>query len=138
MRRIVLVPLMCFLVSVVSMTGCSGKYGDAKALNEEFASLTETYVNDMEKCDSAKDVAKAMNKYADEMEKLMPKMKKVAEKYPELKNAKEMPEDMKDSQKKAEEMAGKMGSAFMKVAPHMSDPEVKKAQQRLSSVMTGM
>jgi F0F1-type ATP synthase membrane subunit b/b' len=137
MRKIVFIPVFCLLVSALWLTGCSGKYADAKALNAEFVDMTETYLDDLEKSDNAKDVAKAMNRYADDMEKIWPKMKKMAEKYPELKDKKAMPEELKESQQAVEEMGQKMGNAFGKIMPHMSDPDVQKAQQRISAVMTG-
>ena len=34
-------------------------------------------------------------------------------------------------------MGQKMGGAFMKVMPYMMDPEVKKAQERIGSIMSG-
>jgi predicted nuclease with TOPRIM domain len=136
MRKVVFIPFLCLLVSALWLTGCSSKYADAKKLNSEFVDMTETYLADLEQSDDAKDVAKAMNRYADDMEKLWPRMMKLAEKYPELKDRKNTPEEMKESQQKVEEMGEKMASSFRKIMPHMSDPDVRKAQQRISAVMT--
>ena len=135
MRRALFISFLCLLVSGLWLTGCSSKYADAKQMNAEFVNMTKTYLDDLEKSDTAKDVAKAMNRYADEMEKLWPKMKKLAEKYPELKDRNNVPQEMKESQKHVEEMGEKMAGAFRKIMPHMSDPDVRKAQQRISAVM---
>jgi len=69
------------------------------------------------------------------MENLWPKMQKLSEKYPELKDRNNQPEELKESQKKAEEVSKKMVASMMKIMPYMMDPEVQKAQQRLHAVM---
>ena len=137
MKRSVLVSILCVAVISLFLNGCAGKYEDVKNVNTEFIKQTENYLDNLEKSDNPADVAKAMNNYADEMEKIWPEMQKIAEKYPELKDGENVPDELKDSQKQAEAMGKKMASAFRKIMPHMSDPEVQKAQQRLSSVMTG-
>ena len=81
-------------------------------------------------------MAKAMNSFADGLEILWPKMKELSEKYPELKDKNNPPEELKESQNKAEESGKKIVGTFMKVMPYMEDPEVQKAQQRLSAIMT--
>ena len=137
MKRPVLVPILCIAIALLSLNSCAGKYEDAKKVNTEFIKQTEGYLDDLGKADNPKDVAKAMNNYADEMEKIWPEMQKIAEKYPELRDGENVPDELKDSQKEAEAMGQRMASAFRKIMPHMSDPEVQKAQQRLSSVMSG-
>jgi len=126
---------LCLLAVMVLMSGCGGKYADVKKMNTEFVGITEGYVADLEKADSAKEVAKAMNRYADKLEKIWPKMKKQAEKYPELKGGKNVPEELKETQEKSNAMGMKMAGTFMKVAPYMGDLEVSKAQERIGKIM---
>lgn len=133
MRRSV-IGFLCLLALVGN--GCAGKYADVKKANADFVKITESYVADLEKAGDAKAVAKAMNKFADEMGKMWPKMQKLSEKYPELKDRDNPPEELKESQKAAEEVGKKMGATFMKIMPYMKDPEVVKAQKRLSEAMT--
>ena len=64
-------------------------------------------------------------------------MQKLSEKYPELENKSTPPKELEASQKEAEEVGKKMVGSFMTVMPHMKNPEVRKAQERLGSVMTG-
>ncbi len=136
MRKTIFVPVLCFLAVAFLLNGCGGKYADAKKLNEEYIELMETYTEEIEKAGSAKDVAKAMNRLADGLEKNWPKMQKLAEKYPELKDKNNPPEEMKASQERAKEVGKKMAGSFMKMMPYMNDPEVKKAQKRLSGAMS--
>jgi len=130
MRKLALVLFVSLLV-----VGCGSKYSDVKKVNEEYVSLMEVYMGDLEKADSAKDVAKAMNRFADKMESLWPKMEKLAEKYPELKDSANPPEELKETQQKAEELGQKMVGAMMKLIPYMADPEVRKAQERMGQNM---
>ena len=135
MRKRWNIPFVCLILLVV-LIGCGGsRYADVIKLNQEYIGLIETYVADIDKAGSAKAVAKAMNKYADGLEKVWPRMKAVSEKYPELKDKNNPPEEIKASQKEAESWGMKMGATFRKVMPYMSDPDVKKAQERISAIM---
>ncbi len=130
---ITVLSLLCLAV------GCGGgKYGDVVSLNEEFVKLMEAYLTSLDQAGSAKDVASAMNRFAESMEVLGPKMKKMAEKYPELKDKNNLPEVLKPSQQKAEEMGKKMAGSFMKAIQFMRSPEVQAAQKRLAGAMGTM
>ena len=124
-------------VALLTVAGCSskGKYADAKQVQEDHIRATESYLSALDKAGSAAAVAKAMNSYADDMAKIMPKMKKIAEKYPELKPGNDVPEEFKELAQRAEQVGQKMGSMMMKVMPYMQDPEVQKAQQRMHECM---
>ncbi len=132
MRRLVVPTLL--VLAVLTMLGC-GKYSDAIQLNRQYIDLMDQYLSDLDESGSAADVAKAMNDYADELEVLWPKMQAVSEKYPELKDRSNQPEEMKASQQEVEEVAKRFGSSMMKVMPYMRDAEVRKAQKRLQGIM---
>ena len=134
MRQRILIVLI-FSLAVVWIAGCGGKYSDAVKVNEEFAELTEEYINALEKADNAKAVAKAMNQFSDGFEKLAPRMREISEKYPELKDESNNPKEFQESKRKAEEVGKQFGGTFMKVMPYMKDPEVRAAQKRMSEVM---
>ena len=136
MKRRVLILVACLAGMLFLCVGCGNKYSEVEKLNKEFIELTEEYVADLDKADDAKDVAKAINRYADGMEDLWPKMRAISEKYPELKDRNNPPEELKESQKKAEEVGIKMAGTMRKVMPYMRDPAVRKAQQRIQAVMT--
>ncbi len=127
------------LIGLISMSlmviGCGGKYSDVKKINEKYIDLVKDYIADLEGADNAKNVAKAINRFADGVEDIWPKMQKLAKKYPELKNKSNPPEELKETQKRAEKMGMKMGSSMMKIMPYMGDAEVQKAQKRLATIM---
>ena len=132
MKKIAFV-LFSFLVIV--LIGCGGKYSDAVGVNEEFLDVMLDYTDSIEKADNAGNVADAMNKFADTMAVLGPKMKKISEKYPELKDEKNQPEAFKKLREKGDELEKRFSGSLMKTMQYMKDPEVQKAQQHLSVAM---
>jgi hypothetical protein len=131
--------IVCLAALSLLFSGCASekpKYHDAKEASTEYVSLTEEYCAGIEKAGSAEDAAKVINAFADGLEKLGPKMKKVAEKYPELEDQENIPEEWKASQEKIEEAIKKMTGTMFKLAPYMSDPAVLKAQERMGQIMT--
>ncbi len=137
MKKVTMTLFLGLLTTSFLMMGCAGKYSDVKKMNEEYIVLVENYVADLDKADNAGDTAKAINRFADGMEKIWPEMRELAEKYPELKDQSNIPEELRVTQKKADEMGAKMAGAMMKMMPYMGDPEVLKAQQRLGTIMGG-
>ncbi|MCD4675954.1 MAG: hypothetical protein K8S18_08160 [Desulfobacula sp.] len=92
----------------------------------------------MNKAQTGKDVAKAMNKYTDAFKKLVPKMKKINEKYPELMNAEDLPDKVKQSQAKATQIGLDFASSFMKTMKYITDPDVAQAQKRMGEAMQSL
>ncbi|MDA3896360.1 MAG: hypothetical protein PF482_09455 [Desulfobacteraceae bacterium] len=131
-----LIVLLSFLM--IAVIGCGGKYSDAVAVNESFLDAMIDYTDSLEKSDTAGKVADAMNEFADRMEVLGPKMKKISEKYPELKDPENQPEEFKQLRQKSDEMEKHFAGSFMKTMKYMGDPEVRKAQQRFSAAMQTM
>lgn len=116
--------------------GCGqGKYDDMVEVNDKYISVTQNYIDSLNKAETGKEIAKAMDKYADEFKKLGPKMKEINEKYPELMNAKDLPEKLKESQAKAKQMGMDLAASFMKIMKYLNDPQVLEAQQRMGDAM---
>lgn len=126
----------CLIISALWLSGCGAKYEDARQANEQYVLILERYVTEMQESENAQDVAAAMNRFSDGMEKLWPTMKQITEKYPELRKKSTMPEELQELEKRAEMVSAKMGNAMMKIMPYMSDPDVLKAQQRFEAVMS--
>ncbi len=136
MKRRLFTPFLFALAVFFLIAGCAGKYDDAKKVNKEYMELVRGYIDDLDKTESAQDAAKAINRFADGMEALWPKMKALAEKYPEMRDRNNIPEELKEMQAEAAEIGKKMGAAMTKLMPYMQDPEVQKAQKRLHETMT--
>lgn len=135
MRQTVVISLACVLTTIPFLPGCGGKkYADVEKTSNQWVDAMDEYTAALDKAGSAQDVVKATNKLADTMEKLKPAMQKLTDKYPELKNTQNPPEELKMVQTRMEEVGKKMMSSMMKAAAYMNDPEVQKAQQRLNAL----
>ena len=138
MKKRLFLPFLYALAALLLVAGCTGskgKYADAKKVNKEYMALVKGYIDDLDKTESAQDAAKAINRFTDGMEALWPKMKALSEKYPELRDPNNSPEELKEMQAEAAEVGKKMGGSMMKLMPYMQDPEVQKAQKRLQETM---
>ena len=137
MKKLFSITMIVTLVAFI-LVGCGGgKYADAKAIMNKYIDVVEKYLDSLEKANNAKDVAKAINHFADDLETVMPAMKKMAEKYPELKDHNNPPPELKEDQARAMAIGKRMGQSFAKIAPYMNDPDVAKAQKRIMKVMGG-
>ena len=136
MRTRNLITMSLILISLLIISGCGGKkYDDVKNAIQKQTKLMEGLAVELDKATDATGVAKAINNFADGMEKLLPEMKKLRKKYPELEDEDNLPEELKEAQDNAEEMAKKYGGSMMKIMPYMNDPEDQKAQQRMNEVI---
>jgi len=136
MKKLTVISILFLLFALYLFNGCGGDaYSEMIKLNTQFTKLMETYLGEIEKADNANAVAKAMNKCADGMEKVWPKMKAFSEAHPELKDSKNQPDSLKKSNKEAEVLGRRMGSVYGKIMPYMQDENVRKAQERLMNIM---
>ena len=131
--------VFCSAVAILLLfSACGGKYDDAVAVNEKFVAAVEEYTSDMEKANDADAVADAINDFASQVEKIVPEMKKIAEKYPELKDPAQVPEELKESQAESEAVSMEMAGQMMKAFTYMGNEDVQAAQVRLQKAMGGL
>ncbi len=136
MRKRIPVIFLSVVVIPFLLIGCGGKYSDVKKVNEKYIALIEDYIADINKADNADDAAKAVNKFADGMDALLPEMQEFTKKYPELKDKSNPPEELKEIDRRVKETSKKMVDAMMKLMPYMMNPKVLNAEKRLGSIMT--
>jgi hypothetical protein len=130
---------LCVVALVFGMIACGGgKYGDAKKVISKSNKVLEGFLAKMDKADNPKTVAAAVTGFAAEMEKIVPEMRKLEEKYPELRGSQGVPAELGEEGKKMMELWGKFASVMMKIQQYAEDPEVQKAQEKLEGVMEGM
>lgn len=128
-----MIRLCCVLL--VFTFACGGKYSDAVEVQEDFIGLAGDFVDAMDSADSADKVATAMNNYADVLEDLMPRVREINEKYPELRNPDKVPEKFEQTAEEHQAVTQQVGSSFMKAMPYMSSPEVRQTQERIIVAM---
>ncbi len=138
MKKTISLLLTAFIIGTFFVSCGGGKYSDLESISNAYLKAIDGLVNDVNKVNNASDAAKALNNYADKMEKLIPDLKRIYEKYPELKN---MKNDDKNADPKIVEINNKMKEkmkelipAMMKLMKYYNDPEVKKAHQRLRKI----
>lgn len=132
-KLLILVTVGLFLLG---MLACGGdKYGEAKVVIEDMANALESFTADAEKIESADDAAKILEDFAEKMKGLSEKMKSLQEKYPEIKNQKDVPEELKEGMKRLESIGPKLGGAMMKMAKYATDPKVIAAQKKFYEAM---
>jgi len=140
MRSKLWIILLCVAVIAVGTIACGGggKYADAKKIIAKSNVVVGGFLEKMDSVDNAKDAASAMNSFTDEMEKIVPEMRELEKKYPELGGGQSVPEELGEEGKKMMELWGKFSSVMMKIQQFADDPEVQKAQERLQTVMAGL
>lgn len=132
-KYIALISVVIFLSMLLACGG--GKYADAKKVMEKWVGTTNEFIADMDNVTDAAGAAAAINTYADSMKAMAADMKKIQEKYPEIKDEKNPPEELKEIAAQMEEVMPKMMGAMMKLAQYSQDPAVMEAQKKLGEAM---
>ena len=110
--------------------------GDVKKTMERVAKVTETLVKEMDQADDGNAVASALDKFADEMVVLQPKMEELLKKYPELQNPENFPPEVREILEKVDTLEREqLQNVFMKATKYSSDPGVAKAMQKIQETM---
>ena len=128
--------LIFSLAMMLACSGSGGEYGDVKKTMESAVEVMETLVKEMDQAEDAKAVASALNKFADELNILQPKMEELLKKHPELQNPENLPSEVREIVEKVESFEGKkLTGVFMKATKYSSDPDVAKAMQKIQETM---
>jgi len=137
MKKVMAISI-AFIFAIISV-GCkqSGKYGELKEYMNDVIDANEEYISDLDKSNSAKDVAEAITDLGNKMEKLAKRGEEIEKKYPELKtmDKKNPPKELKEEFDKMEQMTQKLLTVSMKMMKYMMDPEVMKASQEMAKKM---
>jgi len=124
---------------IFSFAGCgSSQYSDVEAVMNAQAKAMGKYVGAMEAADSAPDVVDAINGFTSDMKGLIPKMKNMKSKYPEITDAGKMPNELKATSEEMANLSGKLQEAMMKVMQYMQDTGVQKAMEEQGRIMMEM
>jgi hypothetical protein len=122
------------------LTACgNGKHAEARAVMEDNTRVMQAYVDGLEQAGSAEDCAAAINTFTDEMVKLVPRIKALQEKYPDLfQPGSETPPELAEEHQRMVEVSDKMQAASMNMMKYMMDPQVQSAMQRMATEMQQM
>ena len=133
--------IVLFVIGLFACGGEGGKYDDAVDLMEKQISVTETFADNMNAATSGEEVASALNSYSDGMKELIPEMKDMMEKYPEMRGqgSEEVPEKLQALLERMNtEVQPKLQSAMVKLGEYSDDPAVQEAQKKFQETMMEM
>jgi len=128
---------LMFVAGAFLFTGFvyGGKYDEVIPLMEKMVKGFEQFVTALEKAGSADAVAAALNGYSDFMIKISPEIKELSQKFPELDNDENNPEELKPFKDKMDKLSQKLAGLFAKIQEYLQDPVVEKAYKRWNETM---
>lgn len=129
---------VCFLTGVLLATGCGDNYGDVEAVLETQIDVMSEFVADMDKAKDADAVVAAINNYSSGMEKLIPQLKEIVQKYPNIKAKEDISADLKEKLSHLDELSGKFQGSMVKTSRYMPNKDVQKAWEDFGRVMSEM
>ena len=139
MKKTALLFRLALIGTVSLVLACGGsKYGDAEKVLSEEITIMSTFAEQMEKAGDADAVAAAINTFTKKMEKLVPRLKELTEKYPEMKAGKDLPASLEKQMAEAESMGRKLQGAMMKTMQYMMNAKVRKAWEEYGRIMSAM
>jgi hypothetical protein len=114
------------------------KYEDAKMVLTDLAVLIEAFVGNMGEVDQPEDIAKVLDTFAESMKELVPEIRGIRNKYPELGSEETHPEELKPLLQRVDKDFQEMMKAYAKVNANIEDPAVKDADAKYKEVMSGL
>ena len=131
MKRLFTITIAVMLSTLLA-TGCgSSKDSAAKSIIEKQVTVTEQYVNGLEKAQSADDVATTINRYTDGMKELLPMILEFDKKYPDYKKTGVAPSGMEKEAARMDAISTRIQPAMMKAMRYMHNPKVQQAMQNM-------
>lgn len=115
------------------------KYSDAKKILGELIKLYENFILKVESTEDTVLIAEAVTKFSAELDKLIPEMKRINSKYPELvKFNVNPPAELQNESEMLGVLEPRLKNVFFKIKLFDSDENVRKATEGLHKVLTKM
>jgi len=136
MRNIMVMASIVAVLVVAVGCGGGGKYADAKdALNAQ-ADMMEEFAVGVENAKDSAAVVAVLEKFQKNAEGAKEQMMAIAEKYPEMKDQANPPEELKAEAARMEAIGPKFMGAMMKLSQdYGSDPAVQEALQKMQKAL---
>jgi len=128
--------LFAAAVFLVGTFSCGGdNYADVKKVLTDSNKVLEAFLEDMGKADNANRVANILTDFNKAMGKLMPEMRLLEEKYPELLKGQEIPPELGEVGQKSMELWKQFPNVLMQVQQYTEDKKVQKAMDELQNIL---
>jgi len=113
------------------------KYRDAKRIFAEHIRLYESFILKIESTEDTRMISEAVKNLSAELDKLIPEMKRINRKYPELgKKDAPPPVELQGESEMLEALEPRLKEAFFKIQMFSSDENIKKATEDLQKVLS--
>jgi len=131
-RRALAVALFLILLSLGSFA--QTKYEDVKELFNWYLDATSKVANILEDSQNTKEIAQALEDYVDATLEFVQQMEQFEEKYPELSEMSDPPQELGEIMDRFEEVMGRAANSFGGLAKYAEDPDVQKAKKRFEDI----
>lgn len=126
MKRITLILIALTLVS--GSVFAVDKYAELKDTLRDVMDTVNTFGDALNSASNGKQVAAAIDTYAEDMERLEPRLEELEEKYPEISDT-NYPAELAEVMEEYSELGAKMEEAMAVLMEYMMDPEVQEAME---------
>ncbi len=129
--------LSIFLILLLcSGVACNrGRYSDVKETYDSIIEMQTVLAASLNKAQSGKEVATAINRYNDELTKVIPRFANFEKKYPELVNMKSVPDELKETMDRLARSKSDLMRAEATISKYHTDPEVSQAIERQLTII---
>ncbi|MCL1865587.1 MAG: hypothetical protein FWF73_07230 [Spirochaetes bacterium] len=115
------------------------KYKDAERILAELIKLYQDFILKIESNDDPLIISTAMKEFSSSLGSLIPEMKRINDKYPELKNFNiDPPDELKNESDMLEALEPRLKEAFFKIKILSEDKNIKKAMDDLHNTLLKM
>lgn len=125
----------CLLLGLVAC-------GDTpEAAMGDMLNVMDTFADNMTAAENADQVVNALDKFSAGMQDIVPRMKALQEKYPELKTSMgegKMPKGLEKFEERFKAVGLKVASASAKIMQYASDPKVLAAAKKFQEAMASL
>jgi len=117
----------------------SMKYKDAERILTELIKTYQNFIFKIESTDDPIIISTAMKEFSSSLNNLIPEMKRINDKYPELKNFNiNPPDELKNELQMLEALEPRLNEVFFKIKILSDDKNIKKAMDDLHEILLKM
>jgi hypothetical protein len=115
------------------------KYKDAERVLAELIKIYQDFIFKIESTDDPLKISTAMREFSSSLNSLLPEMKRINDKYPELKNfITDPPDELKNESDMLEALEPRLKEVFFKIQLLSADQNIKKAMDELHDILLKM
>lgn len=121
--------LMLVFLSIAGLF--AGDYDELREVMEEILEVQQDLIDGLDGAETAEEVASVIVIWGEALNEIGPKMTAIEEKYPEIVDMQEPPEEVADIAAELEALDEKLATSMMKIYSYYEDPAVQEAMESL-------